>query len=408
MKNENYAYDFRQEIEFSGVKYYYYPGLDSSHGDIEMMLTSDIKDMSEICNENPHAIGFNSNGWLKSSIKSNLRDWDLHDIAQFQGTYVKKEYIDEKEERDIKVSECITNCIQNCTLITCLYNLAVREDHKERRSIEEYKQYADYVLTKKNYMIIFCDSELKDYIREKRQSFGLLEKTYIISDGLEKLETYNYLKYIENNFKTNRPIDYDRRKRTPLYTILTNAKFDMILKGIELDPFKTSHFGWIDIGVSHVDNTTNIGLIGDKIRLTCIFNTTKQELEDLNSFYTKISYKIAFGYCTGKLEYMHKMSMLAKEEFIRATKLGFSPLEEHIISYLYCTNRDLFEPYYGDYQQCISNYEYLCENKDIVFRNLRYCLQTGDTLEIENIKKYIKESANKGLILNEEQIRLIN
>lgn len=87
--NFDYAYDFQQEVEFDNVKYLYYPGLDSPNGDIEMMLTADIEEMAKICNENPKAVAFNSNGWLKSHVKPTLRDWDVYDVTKFKGTWVK-------------------------------------------------------------------------------------------------------------------------------------------------------------------------------------------------------------------------------------------------------------------------------------------------------------------------------
>lgn len=87
--NFDYAYDFHLETEFDGHKYKFYPAIDSSGGDIEMLLTADVEEMGRICNEIPDAVGFNSNGWLKSSLKSDITEWDLYDIKTFYGTWVK-------------------------------------------------------------------------------------------------------------------------------------------------------------------------------------------------------------------------------------------------------------------------------------------------------------------------------
>jgi glycosyltransferase involved in cell wall biosynthesis len=87
--NYDYAYDFFLEEELEGQKYRFYPALDSTGDDIEKMIAADINEMAAICNSNKEAIGFNSNGWLKSKLKPDVKKWDLHDIKNFYGTWVK-------------------------------------------------------------------------------------------------------------------------------------------------------------------------------------------------------------------------------------------------------------------------------------------------------------------------------
>ena len=94
-QNYDYAYDFFLETEFSGQKYHFYPAIDSPGGDINKMIAADIEEMATICNNNPDAVAFNSNGWLKSSIKPKLEEWDLHDIKSTYGTWIKVTKIDQ-------------------------------------------------------------------------------------------------------------------------------------------------------------------------------------------------------------------------------------------------------------------------------------------------------------------------
>ena len=68
------------------------------------------------------------------------------------------------------------------------------------------------------------------------------------------------------------------------------------------------------------------------------------------------------GFFTGNKDYMYKVCDLIENKFLEYLKLGYGHADEQLYSPVYFENPELFEHYYGDYQQMITNYTYVYEN----------------------------------------------
>jgi hypothetical protein len=51
-----------------------------------------------------------------------------------------------------------------------------------------------------------------------------------------------------------------------------------------------------------------------------------------------------------------------EEQFLEFLEAGYGHADEQLFSPVYFKNRELFDLYYGDYQQMITNYRYTYEN----------------------------------------------
>jgi len=67
---------------------------------------------------------------------------------------------------------------------------------------------------------------------------------------------------------------------------------------------------------------------------------------------------------------MYKVCNLIKEKFIKYVEEGYGHADEQLYSPVYFENPDLFEHYYGDYMQMITNYKYIYDVPDAPVRNI--------------------------------------
>jgi hypothetical protein len=70
------------------------------------------------------------------------------------------------------------------------------------------------------------------------------------------------------------------------------------------------------------------------------------------------------GFFTGNTEYMYKVCDLIENKFLEYLKLGYGHADEQLYSPVYFENPDLFEHYFGDYRQMVTNYKYIYENQE--------------------------------------------
>ena len=68
------------------------------------------------------------------------------------------------------------------------------------------------------------------------------------------------------------------------------------------------------------------------------------------------------GFFTGNSEYMYKVCDLIENKFLEYLQEGYGHADEQLYSPVYFENPDLFEQYYGDYQQMVTNYKYIYDN----------------------------------------------
>ena len=80
-----------QGIYVKAGSYMYHPGLDSNLGDTVHLPGLEVNELKAYCDSDSSCVGFNTNGWIKSSLqpRSEWRSWS---ISAEQGLYVKYRY----------------------------------------------------------------------------------------------------------------------------------------------------------------------------------------------------------------------------------------------------------------------------------------------------------------------------
>jgi hypothetical protein len=75
------------------------------------------------------------------------------------------------------------------------------------------------------------------------------------------------------------------------------------------------------------------------------------------------------GFFTGNNEYMYKVCDLIEKNFLFYLDQGYGHADEQLYSPVYFENSELFDHYYGDYRQMITNYVYIYESPEAPIHN---------------------------------------
>jgi len=109
------------------------------------------------------------------------------------------------------------------------------------------------------------------------------------------------------------------------------------------------------------------------------------------------------GFFTGSAENMGIFVSKIIEKFMHYLKLGYGHADEQLYSPVYFENRDIFELYYGDYFQMITNYRGMYDNSTMPLSLLiPKSASVGDWLTCYNAAKSLIDSVKmKKCVLNE-------
>jgi hypothetical protein len=75
------------------------------------------------------------------------------------------------------------------------------------------------------------------------------------------------------------------------------------------------------------------------------------------------------GFFTGNKYYMYKVCDLIEKKFLEYVEMGYGHSDQQLYSPVYFENKELFNQYFGDYQQIITNYVYIYDNINAPINN---------------------------------------
>jgi hypothetical protein len=269
-----------------------------------------------------------------------------------------------ESERNIKAVIPDSNTL---TIVSAFFDLGKREN-SDRRNAEDYLKHGKYIMELDVPKLIYCDPEYADDIH----AMSLFpSKTTIIPVRLE--DTYYYKKYFtelttgSKNYKrayTNNPT-----KDTPLYSITMWTKFSLLQQSMLKNTYRTSHFAWLDFGITHVSGTNEynseaFSCFSDKIKLL-ILKPWTQELVNSETYFHFHRGLNGAGYIQGPIKQMYNLCTYFDSECALAISSEWSPVDEQLLPKICTKYPDLFDFYYGDYSDILSNVKY--------HRTLNYC-----------------------------------
>jgi len=264
------------------------------------------------------------------------------------------------------------------TYVTCYYDLGRFEPRPAGRDRANYMRWADF-LFRLDLDIVFCVGR-DDYqlIWSRRREYNLLHRTYFIVREFHELQYYGARDELAS-FRDEHPIlNSIAAKDTPSYLLLTWNKMSFLEEVTRANPFGSSHFGWIDFGLHHVavgapvpeNLAEHLVPDSDRIKMLELRPIFQSEVADLYEYTKLVRHKVAGGIFTGHASYLDRLFPLFWQCLGELLSRRIYAHEETVLALVYHHNRDLFLPYYGNYEQIICNYRKLLCPNDLVFGNI--------------------------------------
>jgi hypothetical protein len=294
------------------------------------------------------------------------------------------------------------------TLVTAYFNLTKCPDASEEINKRDQDYYFSHSLTTLSLpynLVIYCDNESYNKIVKLRPE-NLNKKTFYkiidFNDIILNNKSFNEYRniIIENRIKT--PYYFDNRN-TASYYLFCMSRYIMLMETINLNPFKSEYFCWINFCIERM-GYTNIKYLDEALSVkrkkfsTCYIDYIPYELIlNTQEYYKFGRCSMCSGFFTGNKEYMYKVCNLILGKFLYYLSIGYGHADEQLYSPVYFENTDLFEHYYGDYQQMITNYKYIYEapespiknfiNNSFKYNNFYKCIECCEIL-LESLKLY--------------------
>lgn len=279
-----------------------------------------------------------------------------------------------------------------------IYNIRKYEHHvnASSRTLTTYIDLGkQFILTLPYPLMIFIDineRELYDTIMNERIRHGFSHLTYIYEMNIKDTYFYKDFKRLEELQKKFTIINGHLDHETPLYIIFNNNKFCFMEKTIELNPFSSTHFVWIDFGINHVAKNierihTWIDKVPDKIKQLCI-NPYLEPVEP-KIYFTRIYHNCAGGLFSGSRENMLKYIQLFKQKTEQIYQEDWYQIDEAVMTMIQRENYDLFDYFYGDYEGIISNYLEPLHSWWLIRLGHQKCIDYNNTLYLYRMMIYM-------------------
>jgi hypothetical protein len=346
--------------------------VDPHNGTMEIDFYNFLKEINYqgfvICDDIWHFKDMRDNFWYK--IPYEYR-YDLSEFGHFSGTGI------------FTFNSTITfnkNDNSNWTLVTAYFNLTKCPDASKEiieRNRDYYMSHALSTLHLPYNLVIYCDKESYDIIKPIRPDYLNNKTKYIILefDSIRFKKNNNDLKdsfadyrnKIINNRKA-KPYHFDNRN-TASYYLFCMSRYMMLKEVITENTFNSTHFGWINFCIERM-GYTNVMHLDEAMAVnrnkfsTCYIDYIPHNLiKNTNEYFQWGRCSMCSGFFTGNAEYMYKVCDLIENKFLEYLGLGYGHADEQLYSPVYFEHPELFDHYYGDYQQMITNYKYIYENE---------------------------------------------
>lgn len=324
------------------------------------------------------------------------------------------------------------------TLVTAYFNLTKCPDASEeicKRDNMYYFSHSLSTLSLPYNLIIYCDNESFDKIFELRPEY-LREKTKYKIIEFDNImlnnKLFNEYRNIINDNRKNHPYYYDNRN-TASYYLFCMSRYLMLKETTETNPFDSKYFCWINFCIERM-GYNNLKYLDEALAVkrdkfsTCYIDYIPNELiKDTKEYFKWGRCSMCSGFFTGNKQYMGRVCSLIVDKFLYYLSLGYGHADEQLYSPVYFENEDLFEHYYGDYQQMITNYKYIYEapenpirnfvNNSFNYKNFNKCIESCEFIlnslnlnkcQLDNyymnllMEKYLLSKINTNFYLNEK------
>jgi hypothetical protein len=212
-------------------------------------------------------------------------------------------------------------------------------------------------------MIIFCDESCVEDIKAIRANHPTVYYTKPFTEYAFYTDNWPI---ISKNREANKM--YNNSRNTSSYSLLSLFKVYATYLASVNNPFKSTHFLWMDFGGSHVmrgvaTHTEEIlKAPHPKIAFCYIHYRGSAEIKPPSKFYTGGQCAVAAGCFSVEATYAAKFYTGCMGIFYQMIHDKAFHAEEQVLTYFYDKYPDLCTLYYGDYYSLITNYRWVRED----------------------------------------------
>lgn len=281
----------------------------------------------------------------------------------------------------------------NWTLVTGYFDLTKKGDANDAIRARPASHYVDMhgssVLSADKNLVVFCEPELAPKIWSMRPLW-LHDRTRVIEMAFEDFHVAKRLDQIIAN--RGGPACSRDPRNTASYYLFCMARYAMVRRVVYENPFKSTHFAWVNICIERMGFNNLIylddalGTQRDRFSTCWIDYVSKREVEDLATYFGPDGCRhcaarctMCSGFFTGNARYMREVCGQIESEFARCLRAGYGHADEQLYPIAYYKNPDAFDWYVGDYTEMVTNYAHVREHSERPIRNLiRNSLAAGD------------------------------
>lgn len=267
----------------------------------------------------------------------------------------------------------------NWTLVTGYFDLThmsdANTDIQTRPASHYLDNNANSTLALNQNLVIFCEPNTQDKIMSLRPSW-LHKRTKLITMSFEEFPLTQYRDQIVKNRGGCCPTD---KRNTASYYLFCMARYAMLKQVIEDNPFKSTHFAWINICIERMGYKNLIHLDEAlaqqrKQFSTCYIDYVSKTSDDLAEYFGGSACigrcSMCSGFFTGDHQHMKAVCDMVEEQFLRCLEAGYGHSDEQLIEFVHQEHPELFNWYCGDYGEMITNYAHVYDRAHVVIANL--------------------------------------
>jgi hypothetical protein len=302
------------------------------------------------------------------------------------------------------------------TVVTAYFDLTRMSDASpaiKARDRRHYFQSARATFALDQPLVVYCDPDAVEELRALRPE-RLMSKTRFIPVDFETLPLTRYRNLIAENRKRHPSKD---PRNTPSYYLLCMARYALIKRTIVENPFGSTHFAWLNIciermgfkNVAHLDDVF-LGPPRDKVSTAYINYIPHIETKNPAFYFANGGRcSLCSGFFTGRAQEFREFCDKVEAQFMKYLEAGHGHADEQLFSPVYFENRHLFDLYFGDYQQMITNYRATHENPEITIENIvKKSFAAGDRDTCAAACCFLMRSAQEGwLKFSNEQLTVV-
>ncbi len=255
------------------------------------------------------------------------------------------------------------------TVVTAYFDLTAMPDASisiKARPAEHYLAAARSTMALEQNLVVFCEPSSEAALRAMRPAW-LLPRTRFVTMSFEDFPLTKYRAKIQQN-RREKPYAFDDRN-TASYYLLCMARYAMLKQVMAENPFQSTHFAWLNIciermgwrNVAALPGLWHGGLLRDAVSTCWIDYQPKELVENWPEYFKWGRCGMCSGFFTGGEDAMKEFCDGMEAAFLETLEAGYGHADEQLFSIVYWRQPGLFEHYYGDYQEMITNYWKPCD-----------------------------------------------